>query len=50
MRENSEVVSLDIGDYIIVAITYTQGETGEFYLRLAFDPLKDITVCNLTEN
>ena len=47
MRENSEVVSLDAGDYIIVAITYTQGETGEFYLRLVFDPLKDIYVYEL---
>ena len=47
MRENSEVVSLDAGDYIIVAITYTQGETGEFYLRLVFDPLKDINVYEL---
>jgi len=49
MRENSEVVSLDTGEYIIVAITYTQGETGVFYLRLAFDPLKNITVYDLTE-
>ena len=44
MRENSDVVSLEAGDYIIVAVTYTQGETGQFYLRLVFDPLKDINV------
>jgi len=47
MRENSELVSLAAGDYIIVAITYTQGETGEFYLRLVFDPSKDINVHEL---
>ena len=47
MRENSELVSLTAGDYIIVAITYTQGETGEFYLRLVSDPAKDINVYEL---
>ena len=47
MRENSELVSLAPGDYITVAITFTQGETGEFYLRLFFDPSKDINVYEL---
>lgn len=50
MRENSEVVSLDAGDYIIVAITYNKGETGEFYLRLVFDPLKDVTIYELADS
>ena len=47
MRENSELVSLAAGDYIIVAITFTQGETGEFYLRLVVDPSKAINVYEL---
>ena len=49
MREKCEVVNLPAGDYIIVAVTYTKGETGAFYFRLIFDSLMDVTVHELTD-